>query len=209
MPILGSNGRGAPNGWQWAYDAFQRLQRQGKIAGEPVIKWFLVFPTRTEHLRGRQWRLYYSENGKFYDIYVGWDARSTAKTIDRITEEMKKLAHNRNYELTTERVIHDQLLEEGKIRDPIFDPHFASTLAERWLRGTRNIRTREELERFKREHKNLMALLNRRAGYLNMSMLFYLTRHPDSVRWPNPPETEEEWFRRHPELRHRRKDSNA
>jgi len=211
MPILGSNGRGAPNGWQWAYDAFLRLRKLGAAAHEPVDRWMLSFPSRMENLKGQQWRLLYTERGKEYDIYIGWDAKSVAENIDRIVPTMKQLVQRRNQELTTERIIHQQLVEEGKITDPIFDPTFAARLVRTWYEKTKTIRTVEDFERFKRANKNLMALVNKRAGILDMSMLRYMTRHPDRKIWPNPPQTHEEWFRRHPELKPKspRKGSNA
>lgn len=207
MPILWPNGRGAPNGWQWAQDAFSKLIRLGTRAGEPVNTWHLSFPSRMESFKGIQWRLYYTERGQPLDIFVGWDGRSVADTINRsIIPTMRRLAEARTAELNTERAIHDELIEQGKVKDPIYDSHFAKSLLDAWRKGTAQLRSREDLERFKRSNKHLMDLLNKQAGVLPISMLQYLTRHPDAKHWPNPPETKEEWYQRHPEKRPQKKE---
>lgn len=211
MPMLRPDGKGAPPDWRWAQTAFDELLKWGKAAGEPTLRWYLTFPSRMEKFKGQQWRLNYTEKGRTFNIYVGWDGRSVAETLQFIIKTMRKHAQLRSANLASEMVIHDELVEKGEIRDPIFDSRFAAKVFDTWQRGTRNIRTRDELEGFKRSHRRLMEILGRRAGILDMSLLQYLTRHPDAKRWPNPPETDEEWFRRHPELRRRnpRKDSNA
>lgn len=211
MPILRPDGKGAPPDWRWAQDAYSELLKWGTRAGEPVHQWRLDYPSRSERLIGKQWRLFYTEKGMTFDVYVGWDGRSVAKTIQFIIKTMKLLAQNRSSNLASEMIVHDELIEKGKLRDPIYDPHFAAKVLDTWITGTRNIRTREQLNTFKREHPRLMEILKRKAGILDMSLLQYLTKHPDARYWPNPPDTIDEYYRRHPEARKQnpRKDSNA
>lgn len=196
MPLLHPLGKNAPQGWRHAADAFRELQAWGMRAKEPVNRWQLSHPTRAESWRGIQWRLLYTTNKREWNVYVGYDAMSAADGIRRIIPEMKELARKRGALLATEMEILDADIAAGRRKHPIYTPGFSERLRETWLKGTRDIRTREELERFKREHKHLMELLNMKAGVLDMTMLAYLTKCPDSKRWPNPPETEEELRKR-------------
>lgn len=197
MPILTPNGKGAPQGWQWAQDAYNKLLSAGERAKEPVYSWELHFPTKLEGWRGVQWRLSYTVRKKPHDVYVGYDAKSAADGIMRLLPEMQALAKQRSNTLITEMAIRDELIAAGKAEHPIYDPYFAAKLRDSWVKGTQNIRSREQFEKWKRDHKRLMDLLKMKAGILDMTMLEYLTKHPDSKWWPSPPATAEEYKKRH------------
>lgn len=193
------DGKDAPAGWQHAQDAFHKLELLGKAAGEPTYSWQLRFPSRFEKLKGQGWELIYSENREMLTVYIGHDALSTAHNINRMLDAMRKRAGDRNTDLATERQIHQQTVRTNLSRDPLFQPHFAQQLLETWRHGTRSLRTKEDLDKFRKSHPNLMRFLNRQAGVLNITVLAYLTRHPHAEFWPHPPRTAAEYEKRRQE----------
>jgi hypothetical protein len=192
VPVVNPGSRKPmPNDWRWAWQEFQRLKEIARRAKIDTSSWKLEFPTRTQKIFDPRWRMTYTyrvgNTIRMANIYLGSNGRVAGETIKKMIP---------GYEKSAVPPVPKVSKSKALTTDPLFDPNKVRKAFELWNCKIAKVRSTQDLEAFKREYPKLYALMNRKAGFLDMSLYEYLTRHPYSSLFPAPPRSKQEHERR-------------
>lgn len=191
MKILNPRSTRNPKGWRAPYAEFQRLQGLGERLGEPANHWYLEYPDSVrEKLRGN-WVLHYSINSTAYTAFAGYDSNDAVRALKEIYKSYPR----------HQRVKAKSASEKGPSKGLLLeDPHRVKTLFDEWRIAVVKVGHSMTEQEFHERYKHHQWMMSRKAGWLNMPMLTYLTSHPHAMYWPSPPKDKEEFERRNREL---------
>lgn len=184
MPIVNPSSRDPkPADWRWAWQEFQRLRTIATKAKIDTSQWKLEFPSKVQRIVDPRWKLTYTTvNNQLQQVYLGSTGRLAGDTIKKMIPMYSDLLKNR-----------PQTAKRNQPIDPLFDIASVKKALEIWNREVVKVRSLQDQRAFEARYPKLLKLMQRRAGYLDMSLKDYLTSHPHSTVFPTPPRTCEEY----------------
>lgn len=191
MPIVNPASRDPkPADWRWAWQEFQRLRTIAAKAKIDVSQWKLEFPSRVQRIVDPRWKMTYTNTqNKLDQVYLGSTGRLAGDTIKKMIPTYSELLKGR-----IANPIHQPT-------DPLFNVDSVRKAFDIWNREVAKVRSLQDQREFEARYPKLLKLMKRKAGYLDMSLQDYLTKHPHSKLFPTPPRNCEEYEERNKRYR--------
>jgi hypothetical protein len=184
-----------PADWRTVYDTYSRLIKLAAKAGENANYWRL----ETKGKVFKQWRLSYTYRGQVLEIFLGTNGVQAAKTLETL---IKTFQYEVKLKAIEEKQKKDRTTAPKTKLNPVFNPTIVANVFEKWNEIISRIRSTKDWETFSKteDGKYILWFMNKKAGYLDMTMQDYLTKFGMSKYWKSPPRDEQEYNARLREL---------